>query len=221
MQLPPFVAPPLQDRRGQLREGIAYSRRDPQVRLLLLQLAVLCTFCLAYIPLLPSFASKVLGGDAMTFGWLASSNAAGALVAALMIAALGDRMPRVKLRALALLIYSPLLAAFTLSRFIPLSMLLIGMVGWCGITSLTLSNTLLQIIVPNHLRGRVMAIYLLMIAGVAQIAGLMLGSLAQLVGDVALTVRVWTGVGWCIQLLLFLWQRGALHEPAPAEPVQI
>lgn len=218
MRLPPAARPAPSSRGRQLREGLGYIARDPQVRLVLAQLTVLCVFCLAYIPLLPSFASRVLGGDATTFGALASSNAAGALVAALMIAALGDRAPRVRLRTAALLIYAPVLAAFTLSRSVPLSMLLIAMVGWCGITSLTLSNTLLQLLVPNALRGRVMAVYLLLIAGVAQLAGLLLGSLAELVGDVALTVRAWTAIGWCVQLALLLAQGRVLREPPRAEP---
>ncbi|WP_255604020.1 MFS transporter [Oscillochloris sp. ZM17-4] len=202
--------------RRRLRDGLGYIAHNPQARLIIAQLAVLCVFCLAYIPLLPSFASAVLGGDAMTFGGLASSNAAGALVAAIMIAALGDRLPRVRLRSVALLAYAPVLAAFTLSRYVPLSMLLLAMVGWCGITTLTLSNTLLQLIVPDGLRGRVMAVYLLLIGGVAQIAGLLLGSIAQVVGDVALTVRVWTAIGWFVQLGLLLSQGRALREPVEA-----
>jgi MFS family permease len=221
MRLPPFVAPPPQNRSAQLRDGLTYITHDPQVRLLIVQLAVLCTFCLAYIPLLPAFASKVLGGNAMTFGGLASANAAGALVAALMIAALGDRLPRVRLRTFALLIYSLALTAFTLSRDVPLSMFLLALVGWCGITSLTLSNTLLQMIVPNELRGRVMAVYILMIGGVSQLAGLALGSLAEIVGDVAQTVRWWTAFGWCLQLILFLTQGKVLREPERAKPVRV
>jgi MFS family permease len=217
MRLPPFRAPPRRERGTELREGLGYVARDPQVRLLLTQLAVLCMFCLAYVPLLPSFASRVLGGDSITFGSLASSNAAGALVAALLIAALGERIPRVRLRAVAMLLYSPALAAFTLSRNLPLSMFLLALVGWCGITALTLSNTLLQLIVPDALRGRVMAVYLLLIAGVAQIAGLMLGSLAEVVGDVALTVRVWTALGWLIQLALLLMWGEVLREPRRGE----
>jgi MFS family permease len=210
MRMAPFIAPPPQNRSGQMRDGLRYMARNPQVRLMVLQLAVLCTFCLAYIPLLPAFASNVLGGNAITFGALASSNAAGALVAALMIAALGDRIPRVRMRTFALLIYSLALAAFTMARSVPLAMLLIALVGWCGITSLTLSNTLLQMIVPNEMRGRVMSVYVLLIMGVSQIAGLLLGSIAQLTGDVALTVRVWTAVGWALQLALFLSQGKAL-----------
>jgi MFS family permease len=212
MVIPPFIAPPPQDRAAQMREGIGYMARDPQVRLLVLQLAVLCTFCIAYIPLLPAFASNVLGGDSMTFGGLASSNAAGALVAALIIAAFGDRLPRVRLRTIALLIYSPILACFTLSTYAPLSMFLLALVGWCGITSLTLSNTLLQMIVPNALRGRVMAVYILMIGGVSQLAGLALGSLAEVIGDVAVTVRLWTAVGWILQLVLLLSQGKVLRD---------
>ena len=84
--------------------------------------------------------------------------------------------------------------------------LLLAVVGWCGITSLTLSNTLLQIIVPDGLRGRVLAVYMLMIGGVSQLAGLLLGSLAEATGDVALTVRVWTALGRCIQLALLVTQ---------------
>lgn len=204
MRLPPARAAAPRPRGQELREGLGYIARDPQVRLVLAQLTVLCVFCLAYIPLLPSFASAVLGGDARTFGALASSNAAGALTAALMIAALGDRSPRLRLRTAALLLYAPALAAFTLSRAVPLSMLLLAMVGWCGITSLTLSNSLLQLIVPDALRGRVMAVYLLLIGGVAQVAGLLLGAVAEVAGDVALTVRVWTAIGWFVQLALLL-----------------
>jgi MFS family permease len=217
MRLPPAVAPPGPPRTGQQREALGYIMREPRVRLVLAQLTVLCTFCLAYIPLLPSFASDVLGGDATTFGALASSNAAGALTAALMIAALGDRAPRLRLRTVALLLYAPVLAAFTRSTSLPLSMLLIAMVGWCGITSLTLSNTLLQLLVPNTLRGRVMAVYLLLIGGVSQLAGLLVGSIAEVVGDVALTVALWTAIGWWVQLALLLTQGRALREPPRGE----
>ncbi len=212
MHLPPFVSPAAQQQRGQLRAGIVYISTDPKVRLLILQLGVLCTFSLAYIPLLPSFARFVLGGDSKTLGALSSANATGALIAAVMITLVGDRLPRIRLRTAALLLYSLCLAGFTMMRSIPLAMLMICAVGWCGITSLTLSNTLLQILVPNELRGRVMAVYSLMITGVAQLAGLLVGALADLTGDVALTVRLWTAVGWCLQLALVLRYGRALSE---------
>jgi MFS family permease len=197
-----------------LREGIAYIAHDARVRLLMLQLALLCIFCLAYIPLLPAFARDVLGGDASTLGLIASANAVGALLAACMIAVFGERLPRVRLRTAALLSYSICLAGFTLSTSLAPALLMIAAVGWCGITALTLSNTLLQVIIPDALRGRVMAVYVLMIMGISQLAGLLVAALADMTGDVALTVRIWTAAGWLLQLMLFLSQRRVLQDPA-------
>ncbi|HMP43426.1 MAG TPA: MFS transporter, partial [Roseiflexaceae bacterium] len=202
MRLPPFQPPVGHQRSGQLAEGIRYIRNDPQVLRMLLQLLVFCIFCLAYIPLLPSFARDVLGGDARTFGALASSNAAGALAAAIMIGAFGEKLPRSGIRTIALLSYSLLLGSFTLMREIGPALVLIGLVGWAGISTLTLSNTLLQMMVPNELRGRVMSFFVLLVMGVSQISGLLIGALAEWVGNVALTVGVWTMAGWLIQLAL-------------------
>jgi len=170
----------------------------------LLQVGLLCVFGLAYVPLLPSFARDVLGGDALVFGLVASTNAAGALCAALVLALFGDRIPRVKYMTIALLSYSIFLGGFTLARDLLPALLLIAGVGWAGITSLTISNTLIQAIVPDELRGRVMSVFVLMVMGVSQLSGLMLASIADLVGDVALTVRVWTILGWCILLTVRL-----------------
>ncbi|MFO7169384.1 MAG: MFS transporter [Chloroflexota bacterium] len=216
MRLGPFQAPPRRSGLDQLREGLGYIRSEPKVRLMLLQMGVLCVFGLAYIPLLPYFARNVLGGDARGYGLLASTNAVGALSAALMIAVLGERLPRVRLRSVALLSYSLLLGGFTLTRSFPPAMLLIAAVGWAGITSLTLSNTLLQIVVPDELRGRVMSVYTLMIMGVSQLSGVMLSGLAELVGDVPLTVGCWAAVGWFLQLLVHATHSRVRLEPGPA-----
>jgi MFS family permease len=204
MRLRVFQAVAKQRGVGRLREGIAYIRGEPKVRLLLLQVGLLCVFGLAYVPLLPSFARDVLGGDALVFGLVASTNAAGALCAALVLALFGDRIPRVKYMTIALLSYSIFLGGFTLARDLLPALLLIAGVGWAGITSLTISNTLIQAIVPDELRGRVMSVFVLMVMGVSQLSGLMLASIADLVGDVALTVRVWTILGWCILLTVRL-----------------
>jgi MFS family permease len=173
-------------------------------------------FGLAYVPLLPSFARDVLGGDALVFGLLASTNAAGALSAALMIALFGDRIPRAKIMTIALLSYSIFLGGFTLARDLAAALPLIACVGWAGITSLTISNTLIQAIVPDALRGRVMSVFVLMVMGVSQVSGLMLASIAQLSGDVALTVGVWTALGWCLLLGVRLAHTHVALEPTIA-----
>jgi MFS family permease len=213
MRLQPFQAPARQSGAGQLREGLAYIVGEPKVRLLLLQIGLLCVFGLAYVPLLPSFARDVLGGDALVFGIVASTNAGGALCAALMIALFGDRIPRAKVMTIALLSYSIFLGGFTLARDLLPALLLIAGVGWAGITSLTLSNTLLQAIVPDGLRGRVMSVFVLMVMGISQLSGLMLAGIADLVGDVALTVGVWTTLGWCVLLAVRLAHTRVVLEP--------
>jgi MFS family permease len=218
MQLRPFEAPASRRAGGQLREGLAYIMGEPKVRLLLLQVGLLCVFGLAYVPLLPSFARDVLGGDALVFGMIAATNAAGALFAALIIALFGDRLPRAKYLTVALLSYSILLGGFTLARSLPPALLLIAGVGWAGITSLTLSNTLIQAIVPDDMRGRVMGVFVLMSMGVSQLSGLMLAGIADLVGNVALTVGVWTSLGWCVMLLVRLAHAHVVLEPQLSAP---
>jgi MFS family permease len=219
MHLTPAHAPPRTTGMRQLREGLNYMAEEPRVRLVIAQLCVLCVFGLAYIPLLPYFARNVLGGDALTFGMLASVNAFGAMTAALMITTLGDRLPRVRLRAIALLSYAIFLGGFTLARDLLPALILIGCVGWCGITSLTLSNTLLQIIVPDALRGRVMSVFVLLVMGVSQLSGLLLSLVAEWAGNVPLTVGVWVACGWCIQATLGALS-GGIQLEAPRRPVQ-
>ncbi|NWG22199.1 MAG: MFS transporter [Chloroflexi bacterium] len=216
MRLRMFHAPSRRSGWQQLREGFDYIRRDARVRLLLLQITAHCVFGLAYFPLLPYFARNVLGADVQGFGVLASINAAGALIAALMIALIGDRLPRVGLRTVALLSYAILLGAFTLTRSFPLAMALLAGIGWAGIVVLTLTNTLLQMAVPDELRGRVMGVYMLVVMGVSQVSGLLLSSAADVIGDVPLVVGCWALIGWVVQLYLFLMWRGTLREsPRP------
>lgn len=199
---------------SQMREGLAYIRAEPPVRLLLMQMLVHCIFGLAYFPLLPYFAKNVLGGDARAFGALGSANAAGALLAAVIITVFGDRLSRVRLRSAALLSYSLLLAAFTLARTFPPALLLVFAVGWSGVTTLTLSNTLLQMMVPDALRGRVMSVYVLIVMGVSQLAGVLLSAMSEYTGNVPLTVGCWTMLGWCVQLAIFFTHTRVRLEPA-------
>ncbi len=219
MRLRPFVAPPRQSNWRQMREGFAYMRKDARVRLLLLQITTHCVFGLAYFPLMPYFARNVLGADAQGFGILASTNAAGALTAALMITLVGDRLPRAGVRSVALLSYMLLLGAFTLTRSFALAMALLAAIGWAGIMVLTLTNTLLQMAVPDDMRGRVMGVYMLVVMGVSQVSGLFLSSVADVLGDVPLVVGCWALIGWGVQVYLFALWRRAPHDVAQVAPL--
>ncbi len=197
MRLPPF-SPGDGKRRGQLREGLAYIRGEPRVLALLVQAGAICLFCFVYIPLLPIFARDVLGTGAGGLGALSAASGLGALVAALVLAQLGDKVPRGRLLGTAALIYPGLLIAFTTARWLPLSMLLMALTGWAGVTTMALTNTLIQSIVPDALRGRVMSVFTLLIMGLSPMGGMLAGLIAQFVGSVPLVVAASALIGWGI-----------------------
>jgi len=73
-------------------------------------------------------------------------------------------------------------------------------------------------VTPDEMRGRVMGVYMLVVMGVSQISGLILSSVADVIGDVPLVVGCWTMIGWCVQIYLFgQWRRlsSAAAQVAP------
>lgn len=198
MRLPPFLPPSRVQRRGQLREGLRYIQNEPRVRALLMQAAAISFFCFSYIPLLPVFARDILHVGASGLGMLSAASGLGALTAALILAQFGDAVPRGRLVRLAALLQPGLLIAFSASRWLPLSLLLIAMAGWAGVTTMALTNTLIQSIVPDSLRGRVMSVFTLLLMGLSPMSGMLAGGIAQVVGSVPLVVAGNAVAGWLI-----------------------
>jgi MFS family permease len=198
MRMPPFSRPAGGRGAGQLREGLGYIAGEPRVRALLVQAAAIALFCFVYIPLLPAFARNVLGAGAGGYGALSAANGLGALAAALMLAQLGDKLPRGRLLNVAVLVYPGLLITFTLMRSMPLALLLMLLTGWAGVTTMALTNTLIQSIVPDALRGRVMSVFTLRMMGASPMGGMVAGVVAELVGSVPLVVAASATVGWAI-----------------------
>ena len=137
-----------------------------------------------------------MGADGL--GLLAGASGFGALVAALMLAVLGDRIPRGRLLTATALVYPALMIGFTAMRSLPLAMLFLALAGWAGVTTMALTNTLIQSIVPDALRGRVMSVFTLLLMGLSPMGGLAAGTLAQLVGSVPAVVAASAVVGWLI-----------------------
>lgn len=198
MRLPPFSAPPRGRRGGHLREGLSYIRNEPRVRALLIRAGAIGLFCFVHIPLLPVFARDILGTGAGGLGALSAASGLGALTAALLLAQRGDRILRGRLLNTAALIYPGLMIAFSASRWLPLSLLLLAVAGWAGVTTMALTNTLIQSIVPDGLRGRVMSVFTLLLMGLSPMGGMLAGVVAQLVGSVPLIVAASSIMGWLI-----------------------
>lgn len=202
-------------RGGMLQAGLRYIVTEPNVRALLFRAGAVSFFCFVHLPLLPVFARDILHIGAAGLGWLSAASGLGSLVAALILAQLRDDAPRDKLLTAAALLYAPLLIAFTQVRNVPLALVLIGLCGWAGVTTMALTNTLIQLIVPDELRGRVMSVFTLMLMGMSPLGGMLAGSIAELTGNVPLVVAGSAVIGW---ILVVLVERraptGKEHTPA-------
>jgi MFS family permease len=166
-----------------LKAGLHYAASNLAIRTLISAAAVTSLFGLAFMTLMPAWAVTVLGGDAATYGWLQAARGVGALAGALMIAALGYFKFRGKLLTLGSFVFPMMLLIFALVRWLPLSLLALAGAGWGFMILFNLANTLIQTLVPDELRGRVVSIYTLSFFGLMPLGALLAGWVAEFVGE--------------------------------------
>ncbi len=164
-----------------LREGLTYVWRTPSVRLVILVVGLVSLFGINFNVVLPLFATDVLHSGAVGFGFLSSALGFGALASALWLA-WGNTGPNMRRLLMGALVFCVLLAVFAVSPIYPLSLALIAIVGFSQIAFTALANTTLQTVAPDHLRGRVMSVYMLFFAGSVPLGNLLVGWLSGLVG---------------------------------------
>jgi MFS family permease len=165
---------------AQLREGLAYARATPVVRLALLTLGITATAGMNSSVLMPVFAHDVLGGGPSTFGFLLAASGVGSIFAALHIAA-GLR-PSIKLVVVAGAALGVALLALSQVHQTIIALPLMAVFGWSVISMAATTNTLIQVLVPDELRGRVISIFTTVFAGSTPVGGLLVGSIAGLLG---------------------------------------
>jgi MFS family permease len=188
-------------------EGFRYAFGLPPIRALLLLLALLSLVGFPYTVLLPVFAKDVLGGGAGTLGLLSACTGLGALIGALTLASrstvrgLGGIIERT------LGVFGAALLAFSLSRSTALSAALLVAAGFGMMASTASMNTIIQTIVDEEKRGRVMSLYTMAFVGLAPLGALIGGALADRLGA-PLTV----GIGGAACLVLALWFHRQLPE---------
>lgn len=165
-----------------LREGFAFIGRDPLARTLVGLSAAASILALPYLMLLPVFARDVLYVDARGLGGLLAATGAGALSGGLGLAAAASRVRRGALLLSSSVGFALAVTAFSLSRSFPLSLILLALVGFTFVPFASTVNALLQTIVPDQLRGRVMGVYVFMFLGMTPIGSLQAGTLAGRLG---------------------------------------
>ncbi len=180
MKLEPMPAAP---RRGSalsaIAEGLRYVRGNRLVLTLSLSVFVMNIVGFGPITLLPAWSVSILRGDVTTNGLLLSARGIGAVIGGLIIAAFASRGGRGKMWTASSLIMPITMLAFTASRNVPFSLLLMGIAGFSLVAMMNNSNAMVQSIVPDALRGRVMGLYSLMFMGGGPLGALLVGLLAD------------------------------------------
>jgi len=188
----------------ELREGWRYVSRFKPVRAILLLLALVSLFGMPYTVLMPIFARDVLHGGPHTLGFLTGATGVGALVSAAYLATRKTVLGLGKVIPIVTMIFGAALIGFGLSRWLPPSMILLLFAGFGMMQQMAASNTILQTIVDEDMRGRVMAFYSMAFVGMAPFGSLVAGALAARIGA-PLTVII-SGTACVAGALVFLTQ---------------
>ena len=164
-------------------EGFRFVWHTGPIRALLLLLGVVSVTGMPYAVLMPIFADKILHSGARGLGMLMGSTGVGALAATLAVASRRDVHGLGRWIIYASLGFGASLALFSFSRSFWLSVLLLLPVGFSMLIQMASSNTLIQTMVPDALRGRVMAVYSMVFMGMAPFGALVAGAVAHRVGS--------------------------------------
>jgi MFS family permease len=183
-------------------DGLRYARSAKVVPMLLLLTVAPALLNLNYLVFLPIFARDVLGIGAPGLGLMTSAVGIGAVTGALTIAVARPGGGSGRLVIAALIASSTGLLLFSVSRWLPLSLIGLAVLGACQVAYYATTNTLLQLLVPARLRGRVMSLYILSSTGLVPFGNLAVGSLADrfgvqatLAGCALITILICCAVG--------------------------
>ncbi len=165
-----------------LREGIRFARHTRPIRALLILIAVVSFMALPYNVLMPIFAGSILGRGAAGLGWLMGMVGLGAMGGAIAIAMRRELRGLGNVAGYCAMGLGLFLMLFSFSRWYWLSLLLLIPAGFTMMMHFTSINTLIQAMVPDQLRGRVMSLYSMMFLGMAPLGSLLAGYVAKYIG---------------------------------------
>ena len=165
-----------------LKEGFSYAFGSAPIRAIILLLGLVSLVGMPYSMLMPVFAKEILHGGSHTFGFLMGASGIGALLGAFYLASRKSVLGLGKIIPLSAAIFGFGLMAFSFSRYFLLSLALMFIAGLGLIMQMTSSNTIIQTIVDDDKRGRVMSFYMMAFVGTAPLGSLLAGALASSIG---------------------------------------
>lgn len=189
----------------QLQAGLIYVWRHTEILALILLALIFSVFGISYGTILPAFVDQVLHADAAAFGYLNAAIGLGAMVGAFLIARFGDQGQRGRWLAFANVAFPLILVVFAWTTYWPATLLLGFGLGICFMLEFNLINTLLQVRVPDEVRGRVLSLYTITFFGFAPFGNLAIGILAEAWGlqpAVAASALTTLGLAGAVLLLV-------------------
>jgi len=167
---------------NELKEGFSYAFGFKPIKYIILLLALVSLMGMPYTILMPVFAKEILHGGSHTFGFLMGASGLGALSGALYLASRKNAAGLETVIPLAAGIFGFGLIAFSLSRSLLLSLVLLVIIGFGMMMQMASSNTMLQTLVDDDKRGRVMSLYAMAFMGTAPFGSFLAGELGKIIG---------------------------------------
>lgn len=165
-----------------LKEGLRYANNSPEIKNILIFLATASAIVMSYPLLMPILAKEVLHGDAQTLGFLMSAAGIGSLVASLKLAAKKSVEGLPKFLQIGSFMASFGLIGLGFIHYLSTSLFLLFFIGFGMVSMMIASNTLLQHVVDNDKRGRIMSLYTIAFVGTVPLSNLFSGAIAQKIG---------------------------------------
>lgn len=199
-----------------MREGLSYIRSQPQLMGFISIVTVGSIFALPYGTLMPAFAKEVFGTNAAGMGGLFAASGAGALMGALVLARLSTSETKTGVVIGAAFGLGAALVAFSYSRSILVAVVTLALVGLTATSQNATTNTLIQTMSPDHLRGRVMSAFMMVFQGVMPFGNLQAGFVAEHWGA-PFAVRLGGVVFFAYVAVLTIYLHTMRRTPAPVE----
>ncbi len=184
-----------------LLEGLVFIKNNRLIMILVSIVGVFSLFGVSYIIIMPVFAHSVLNSGVKGFAILMSATGIGAMLGALMLAALGNFRHKGKLLFISSMVFSVSLILLSFARTFPASIAALVLVGWGSVSATALVNTILQILVPDHVRGRVMSVFMFTFAGILPFGNLIAGTFSQMFG---VSAALFIGGVICTSFTIFI-----------------
>ena len=167
---------------SEIKEGLVYAFGFRPIRDMIATVSLISLVAMSFPVILPIFAGSVLRGDSHTYGFLVAATGAGAIAGVAFLAMRKSVLGLGRVISASLVLFGATLAAFSFSRSVALSTGILVLTGFAMITTMASCNTMVQTLVDEDKRGRVMSFYIMAVMGTAPLGSLLAGTVSSAIG---------------------------------------